>query len=96
VPSVNSACNDAVICQAIARERMPCNDGGTEGLLVRMQPMQLDEIDPTTRSASRRPDNMPRAKSLVVMLCARRQHRFSVSDSTLARRLLEDERDPDG
>jgi hypothetical protein len=39
---------------------------------------------------------MPRAKSLVVMLCARRQHRFSVSDSTLARRLLEDERDPDG
>ena len=28
---------------------------------------------------------MPRAKSLVVVLCARRQHRFSVSDSTLAR-----------
>lgn len=38
---------------------------------------------------------MPRAKSLVRMLCARRQQRFSVSDNTLARRVLEDERDPD-
>lgn len=38
---------------------------------------------------------MPRAKSLVRMLCARRQHRFSVSENTLAHRVLEDERDPD-